>query len=97
MRRLIALAAVAAMLLSPAARAFERLAKPESGPLLTRVNGYYAWRGCRGRGCGHHYGYANGFYADKFGFALMYYVQDYRFGISRTYGAPRLCFCDHHW
>ena len=94
MRRLIALAAIAAILLSPSAHAFERLAKPESGSLLTRVNGHYAWRGCRGRGCGHH-GYANGFYAN--GIALMYYVHDYPRGISRTFGAPRLCFCDHRW
>jgi hypothetical protein len=90
MRRLIALAAVAAMLFSPSARAFERLAKPEIGSLLTRVNGHYAWRGCRGRGCGHHHGYANGF-------ALMYYVHNYPRGISPTFGAPRVCFCDHHW
>jgi len=90
MRRLIALAAVAAMLFSPSARAFERLAKPESGSLLTRVNGHYAWRGCHGRGCGHRYGYANGF-------ALMYYVHNYPRGISATFGAPRPCFCDRHW
>ena len=55
MRCLIALAAVAAILFSPSARAFERLAKPESGSLLTRVNGH-----C-GRGCGHHHHHGNGF------------------------------------
>ena len=100
MRCLIALAAVAAILLSPSAHAFERLAKPESGSLLTRVNGYYAWRGCRGRGCWRHRGMGSHnshspFYAN--GFALMYYVHDYRYGISRTFGAPRPCFCDHRW
>jgi hypothetical protein len=95
MRRLIALAAVAAMLFSPSARAFERLAKPESGTLLTRVNGHHGWGGCRGRGCWHHHRYARGFYGN--GFALMYYVHNYPRGISATFGAPRPCFCGSRW
>jgi hypothetical protein len=94
MRRWIALAAIATIALglsSPSARAFERLAKPASVSLLTHVNGNHGWRGCRGRGCGHHrFGYANGF-------ALMYYVHDYPRGISATFGAPRPCFCGSHW
>ena len=89
MRCLIALAAVAAILFSPSARAFERLAKPESGSLLTRVNGH-----C-GRGCGHHHHHGNGFYRN--GFALMYYVHSYPRGISPTFGAPRPCFCGSRW
>jgi len=94
MCRWIALAAIATMALglsSPSARAFERLAKPASASLLTHVNGNHVWRGCRGRGCGHHrFGYANGF-------GLMYYVHDYPRGISATFGAPRPCFCGNRW
>jgi hypothetical protein len=86
MRCLIALAAVAAILFSPSARAFERPAKPDSGSLLTRVNGHYRSGGCRGGRCWH-----------RNGFALMYYVHSYPRGISPTFGAPRPCFCGSRW